>query len=95
MKKRKYLCATDYDEKYYDFHCLPDGKVPNFGASWYTVCGVPLPNKVEFIVMPALIAFIATVVFGNLHFGSYGDDVFNEKFVNAQEGTKKRKVKKN
>lgn len=79
LKKRKYLCPTDYDEKYFDWHCLPSGKAPSIGARWYTVCGVSLPNRVEFIVIPALIFVIATVVFGNLHFGSYGDGVFAKK----------------
>lgn len=39
LTKRKYLCVDDYDEKYYDFHCLPDGKPPSEGSYWYTVCG--------------------------------------------------------
>lgn len=95
LKKRKYLCATDYDEKYFDWHCLPGGEAPSFGATWYTVCGVALPNKVEFIVFPALICLIATVVFGNLHFGSYGDSVFDGKNSGVNEGAKKKKVKKN
>lgn len=87
------MCPVDYDEKYFDWHCLPSQKPPAFGARWYTVCGVPLPNRAEMIVIPTLIALIATAVFGNLHFGSYGDDVFEEK--NHGEVVKKRKVKKN
>lgn len=39
LSKRKYLCVDDYDEKYYDFHCLPDGKPPGEGSFWYTICG--------------------------------------------------------
>lgn len=41
LQRRKYLCVTDYDEKYYDFHCLPDGKLPDEGSIWYTICGTP------------------------------------------------------
>lgn len=41
LQRRKYLCAIDYDEKYYDFHCLPDGKLPDEGSIWYTICGTP------------------------------------------------------
>lgn len=41
LERKKYLCVDDYDEKYYDFHCLPDGKVPQEGSIWYTVCGTP------------------------------------------------------
>lgn len=39
LSKRKYLCITDYDEKYYDFHCLPGEKAPSDGSYWYTICG--------------------------------------------------------
>lgn len=39
LSKRKYLCVSDYDEKYYDFHCLPGSKVPSQGSYWYTICG--------------------------------------------------------
>lgn len=83
---------TDYDEKYFDFHCLPNQKPPSFGSRWYTTCGVPLPNRVEFIVIPALISFIAVMVFGNLHFGSYGDGVFDEKY--SKISVQKKKIKR-
>lgn len=39
LSKRKYLCVSDYDEKYYDFHCLANSKVPSQGSYWYTICG--------------------------------------------------------
>lgn len=39
LSKRKYLCVDDYDEKYYDFHCLPNAKPPADGSYWYTICG--------------------------------------------------------
>lgn len=41
LQRRKYLCVDDYDEKYYDFHCLPGGKAPKDGSYWYTICGTP------------------------------------------------------
>lgn len=41
LEKSKYLCASDYDEKYFDFHCLPGGKAPKEGSIWYTICGTP------------------------------------------------------
>lgn len=41
LEKSKYLCATDYDEKYFDFHCIPGGKLPKYGSIWYTICGTP------------------------------------------------------
>ena len=40
LTKKKYLCATDYDEAYFDFHCLPNQKPPK-EAIWYKICGTP------------------------------------------------------
>lgn len=39
LEKRTYLCAEDYDEKYFDFHCL--ARQPKSGSYWYTICGTP------------------------------------------------------
>lgn len=39
LEKRAFLCLDDYDERYFDFHCLP--KTPPAGSSWYTICGTP------------------------------------------------------
>lgn len=91
------MCPTDYDEKYFDWHCLPDGKPPSDGAYWYTACGVPLPNRVELIVIVSLICVVATTVFSNLHFKSHGDDVFAFKKVSVKSnvGKKTKKAKKN
>lgn len=47
-KRRKYLCATDYDEQYFDFSCL-NGKVPKQYSEWYTICGTPFPNRAEYV----------------------------------------------
>ncbi|KAL3275618.1 hypothetical protein HHI36_020371 [Cryptolaemus montrouzieri] len=77
LKKRKWLCATDYDEKYFDWSCLPDGNPPSEGSYWYTACGVPLPNKVEYVAIITTICILAATVFGNLHFKSSGDAVFS------------------
>lgn len=41
LQRNKYLCVDNYDEPYYDFHCLPNGRVPPDGSIWYTVCGTP------------------------------------------------------
>ncbi|KAJ3662166.1 hypothetical protein Zmor_006522 [Zophobas morio] len=91
LQKRKYLCATDYDEKYFDWHCLPNNKPPSIGSQWYTACGVPFPNRVEMIVIVALICFAAATIFGNMHFGSHGDNVFSEK---ADTKLSSKKIKK-
>lgn len=39
LEKRTYLCADDYHEQYFDFHCLE--RPPKEGAYWYTICGTP------------------------------------------------------
>lgn len=39
LSRKKYLCMDDYDEKYYDFHCVPS--IPKEGSIWYTICGTP------------------------------------------------------
>lgn len=71
LKKKKYLCLTDYDEKYYDFSCLP--KLPEAGSTWYTVCGVPYTNRLEYISLMATISTVAGIVMWNCHFRSHPD----------------------
>ncbi|KAL1517192.1 hypothetical protein ABEB36_000988 [Hypothenemus hampei] len=85
LQKRKYLCASDYDEKYFDWHCLPKNKVPTNGTIWYTGCGTPFENRAEYITIISLICLLASVVFYNLHCKSYGDNVFSQK-----DGNKKK-----
>lgn len=68
LQKRKYLCVTDYDEKYYDFHCLPDQKPPSNNSVWYTICGTDYENKAELLTVLSLISFVAFMVFRSLHF---------------------------
>lgn len=93
LPKRKYLCPTDYDEKYFDWSCLPGKKPPSNGARWYTACGVPLENRAEYIVIISLISVLALGVFYNLHFRSFGDDVFTVK-DSGEQGLKKLSKKK-
>ncbi|XP_059615115.1 uncharacterized protein LOC132260789 [Phlebotomus argentipes] len=86
LQKRQFLCVTDYDEKYYDFHCLPGKKLPKEGSVWYTVCGSPFENRVEYILILSLIAFVAFVVFSSIH--------LDRKQQSAPEASKKKvKVK--
>ncbi|CAG0898078.1 unnamed protein product [Cyprideis torosa] len=49
LPRRKYFCVTDYDEAYFDFHCTPTGKPPGYFYEWYTICGIPFENRVEYI----------------------------------------------
>lgn len=60
------------------------------GAYWYTTCGVPLPNQAEMITIVSILTLLATVVFTNLHFKSYGDNVFHETSAGV-----KKKIKRN
>lgn len=68
LQRNKYLCVDNYDEKYYDFHCLPNAQPPSEGSTWYTVCGTPFENRAEYITIISLITFIAYVVFTSIHF---------------------------
>ncbi|XP_078698763.1 uncharacterized protein LOC144926135 [Branchiostoma floridae x Branchiostoma belcheri] len=51
VSKRKYLCPTDYDEGYMDFHCVPGGAAPPGVHHWYSVCGTPHENHAEHITV--------------------------------------------
>lgn len=89
LKRKKYLCQTNYDEKF-NFKCLE--KPPSEGAQWYSICGSPLENKAEYVLIISLICILAIVVFKNLHFKSFGDDVFPKQKCKVQP-TKKQKQK--
>ncbi|XP_053684180.1 uncharacterized protein LOC128734162 [Sabethes cyaneus] len=65
LEKRTYLCVNDYDEKYFDFHCL--SRPPKDGAYWYTICGTPFENRAEYVLIMLLISFIALMVFRTIH----------------------------
>ncbi|CAH0385600.1 unnamed protein product [Bemisia tabaci] len=69
LKKRKYLCIEDYDEAYFDFHCVPGGP-PSERAIWYGICGTPFENRAEYIVIFSVITMIAGSTFYTLHKGS-------------------------
>ncbi|CAI4221549.1 unnamed protein product [Auanema sp. JU1783] len=55
LQKKKYLCINNYDEKYFDFHCLPGGavKMPEDGSplEWYAICGTQYKNRAEYIAI--------------------------------------------
>ncbi|XP_057664387.1 uncharacterized protein LOC130898849 [Diorhabda carinulata] len=93
LKKRKYLCPSDYDEGYFDFHCLPNQKYPSDGSIWYTICGIPFKNRAEYITVIGLITLAAAGIFVNLYFNSFGDCVFQKK-VNTNNENEKNVLKK-
>lgn len=88
LQKRKYLCKTDYDEKYFDFHCLPGGKPPKDGALWYTICGTPFENRAEYVLVIGAITVVAAIVFFNMHFRSAGDAVYRQEKSKGKLKTK-------
>ncbi|XP_031634296.1 uncharacterized protein LOC116347718 [Contarinia nasturtii] len=67
LERRKFLCVENYDEKYYDFKCLQNGRAPSEGSVWYTVCGTQFENRAEYITVLSLITFIAYMVFISIH----------------------------
>lgn len=67
LYKRKYFCAENYDEAYFDFHCVGN-RWPAHGATWYTICGTPFHNRVEYITVLSSILVLATGVFYALYF---------------------------
>lgn len=70
LKKRSFLCASDYDEGYFDFHCTPRESPPAAGSSWYTICGTPFPNQAEYVSVIAGVVVTAAVVYYNMLFRS-------------------------
>ncbi|XP_050360893.1 uncharacterized protein LOC126780446 isoform X1 [Nymphalis io] len=67
LYKRKYFCPKDYNEEYFDFHCV-GGKLPPNGANWYTICGTPFENRVEYITVLSTILIMASGVFYGIYF---------------------------
>lgn len=94
LQKRKYLCPTDYDEQYFDWHCLPNQQPPSDGSYWYTACGVSLPNRAEYISLVTIIGILGAVVFWNLHFNSSGDEVFKHKSYLKPKESRHKKAKR-
>lgn len=95
MEKRKYLCASNYDEKYFNWDCLPGKKPPPNGSIWYTACGAAPPNMVELSVIAIWFGIVGIIVYGNLHLNSFGDDVFNIRNKHVSIRVKQELKKKN
>lgn len=91
LKKRTYLCASDYDEPYFDFQCAKNGFAPAAGSVWYTICGTAFPNRAEYISIIAAICLLAAVVARNALFRSAPTLVY----TSPGPGTATKKKKKN
>ncbi|KAK3862835.1 hypothetical protein Pcinc_031338 [Petrolisthes cinctipes] len=68
LQRNTYLCPENYDEDYFDFHCLSDP--PLDGSEWYTICGTPFRNRAEYITILVLYCVLAAAVFRQLLFHS-------------------------
>ena len=66
LTKQTYLCASDYDEPYFDFHCLPGGRAPADMSDWYTVCGTPVINRAEYVTVVASFVLLCMYVYVQL-----------------------------
>ena len=66
LAKKTFLCVRNYDEGYFDFHCLPEGKTPGDGVVWYTICGTNYPNHLEYIVVVSAFSFIGIFAYINI-----------------------------
>ncbi|XP_023945394.2 uncharacterized protein LOC112051101 [Bicyclus anynana] len=69
LHKRKYFCPNDYDEGYFDFHCV-GGTKPQNGADWYIICGTPFVNRAEYVAIISGILIFAAGVFGGIYFSN-------------------------
>ncbi|VVC86223.1 unnamed protein product [Leptidea sinapis] len=78
LYKRKYFCPSDYDEKYFDFHCV-GGKLPPDGSKWYTICGTPFENRAEYMAVLAAISIAAFGVFRGAYFKTQESSLQNKK----------------
>ncbi|KAJ2954411.1 hypothetical protein O0L34_g2676 [Tuta absoluta] len=78
LQKRKYFCPENYDEGYFDFHCVNNQK-PQNGASWYVICGTPFANRVEYITVLSTILVVAVGVFYGLYFKTQPQTQTNKK----------------
>ncbi|XP_077999524.1 uncharacterized protein LOC144452325 [Glandiceps talaboti] len=91
LSKKTYLCKTDYDEGYFDWHCLKDGKPPQDGLEWYTICGNAFPNHAEYTVVVTAFSLIGMFYYWQILANS-GRDIIQHSHHHSHHP---KKVKKN
>ncbi|ELT96479.1 hypothetical protein CAPTEDRAFT_169444 [Capitella teleta] len=64
LSKRTFLCASDFDEQYFNFECL--NEVPPNASDWYTVCGTPFPNHVEYMIVVGAECIMGLFIYFNM-----------------------------
>ncbi|XP_067142696.1 uncharacterized protein [Centruroides vittatus] len=77
LKKRKYLCLENYNEPYYDFHCVKEQR-PLEDDKWYTICGTPFLNHVEYLIVIWTFCLLGLYIYYQLLFKS-GFDGYKPK----------------
>lgn len=83
LYKRKYLCATNNDETYFGWSCLPNGKPPSNGSKWYTICGTSYTNRIEYIILLTTIAIVGiSFFFKTLCYNIYTNEELKSKRKN-------------
>lgn len=63
LSRRTYLCTSDYDEGYFDFHCVSGAKPPADGLDWYTICGNAFANRLEYMIVVFAFSILGLVVY--------------------------------
>ncbi|XP_071503698.1 uncharacterized protein [Diadema antillarum] len=63
VHKKKYLCTSNYDEAYFDWHCLPGQRPPQDYSRWYTICGNDYPNHFEYCMLVTAHALFGFLVY--------------------------------
>jgi hypothetical protein len=66
LQKDKFLCLKNYDEKYFDFHCVPGRKpLVTFDGEkeWYAICGTPFENQAEYVFLIWSICILSSAIF--------------------------------
>jgi len=64
--------VSDYDEGYFDWHCRQSGLPPAQQLEWYTMCGTPFPNRVEYAAVVTFFCTLGWIVYCQLTCGSAG-----------------------
>ncbi|XP_067928843.1 uncharacterized protein [Watersipora subatra] len=95
LKREKYLCTENYNEPM-SFHCLPEGKPPPSVSSWYTICGLPFENAMEYKLIIWFCCAMGLTIYMQLLLFS-GNEVklpVSSPMTKVESGTKKQKKKR-
>lgn len=69
--RRKYMCTSDHNRRYYNFDCLAENSTNlAHGTRWYKICGTSSENSNEFVVVLLLFIFTILHIFHQLLYRS-------------------------